>query len=125
MAGRFAAAVWLILFLASQAVTLARPLLASEAHECRCDERVCRCTHKHRQPVVPTCRFPDGTSLPTVQTCDTEEEQALTSMSYVLPPRVPLGAEPLVAVALIPLPALRLPVPFDDISPPPPRTLPA
>lgn len=120
MGRRFTAVLWLFLLAASNAATWARPILAAEAHQCRCDERLCRCTHRPSQPVVPKCHSLAGTTLPTLQSCDNDEEQALASLPFLLPPQVSL-TEP-VAVAEIVLPsALRLPAPFQEITPPPPR----
>ncbi|MFQ5694474.1 MAG: hypothetical protein ACE5HB_00640 [Terriglobia bacterium] len=111
----------MLLFLASQAATQARPLLASAAQECRCDERLCRCTHKHHQPVAPNCHLPGGTSLPTFQSCERDEQPTLASAAYLLPPPVSLFPAAL-REALIPAAALRLPIPFEDVTRPPPRT---
>ena len=124
MGRRFLAALWLLAFVAGYAATAAKPLLAVNSHDCRCNERICRCAHQHRKPVVPKCHFPGGTSLPTVQRCDTDEQQALASASFLLPPRTPL-TQPLPVAALSEPLDLQLPVFFDDIDPPPPRTLPA
>lgn len=121
MGRRLTAALWLFLLLTGQAATLARPLAAAAGHECRCDERLCRCTHQHRPPSTPKCHFPGGSSLPTLQSCDRDEEQVLATAFYVLPQVVVL-IEPLAAEALIPTFRVQVPAFFDEISPPPPRS---
>ncbi len=124
MGRRFPVAFLLLFLLAGRAGLCLKPLLAAKAHDCRCNERICRCAHQHRKPVVPKCHFPGGTNLPTVQSCDNDQQQALASASYLLPPRTPL-TQPLPVAALSEPLELQCPVFFDDINPPPPRTLPA
>lgn len=121
MGRRSLAAFWLLLFLASQAATQARPLLASAAQECRCDERLCRCTHEHKKPAVPSCHFPDGTTLPSFKSCNTDEQQAVAARVYLLPQRLPL-TQPVPGATLRPASVVRVPLFCPEVSPPPPRT---
>lgn len=120
MRQRLVAALWLLLLATGQAGALVRPLAASTNHDCRCDERLCRCTHKHRPASLPKCHFPGGSPMPSLQSCDTSQEQALAVGVYLvpLPPALtgPLGVQALVPTGL----ALTSDF-FDDISPPPPR----
>lgn len=102
--------------------------LADEAALCACTPRVCRCTHQHEGATRPHCHFPGGSPNagkstprgPAIQRCDTDQQQALASQFFVLPPQVSLIQSVASEAVISPL-ALQLPAPFDDISPPPPR----
>ncbi|MFQ5723249.1 MAG: hypothetical protein ACE5G6_02060 [Terriglobia bacterium] len=116
MRRRLVATLWLLLLATSHAAPLAGWVATQE---CRCDERVCRC-HDHHQPAVPKCHFPNGGQLPAFQSCDSDDAPVMTSAPYLLPEPVFLAR--LVQAAELPPAALpRVPLSFEDISPPPPR----
>lgn len=119
--GRKLVATILLLLPVSHTVALARPLTTSGSHECRCNERICRCTHEHKKPAVPKCHLPDGSSLPSLKSCDSSARQALAPACYLLPPRValsqPLPVAPVVASPTAPPADFAL-----EVNPPPPRS---
>lgn len=92
------------------------------AHACQCDERICRCPHRH-QPAKsekPKCHFPNGTNLPTLQSCDGDERRALASAPYLPAPPVTLAC--LSCRAELPIASHPHHVNFClEINPPPPR----
>ncbi len=117
MRRRLVATLWLLLLATNQAGPLAGWLATQQCH---CDERVCRCS-KHHRPAVPNCHFPDGNLLPSLQRCDSDDAQVMTSAPYVLPEPIVLPG-PVQAAELTPATPPRVPLSFGDISPPPPRT---
>lgn len=119
--GRKLVATILLLLPVGHTAAQAQPLTTSGSHQCRCNERVCRCTHEHKKPVVPKCHLPDGSSLPSLKSCDSSAQQALAPASYLLPPQVELS-QPL-PVAALPANPLALPADFaPEVNPPPPRS---
>ena len=112
--------LWLVFLLASHGAGLARASYRLGVHDCRCTENICRCLHRHRQPVTPNCHFPGGTSLPALQSCESHEPHAVISLLYLLPDRISC-ARPTVTEVLIEPAGHQLSDAGRDVSPPPPR----
>jgi len=119
--GRKLIATILLLLPVGHTVARAGPLIAGAPHQCRCNERICRCTHEHKKPTVPKCHLADGSSLPSLKSCDSSAPQALALGCCMLSPRVTLS-QPL-PVAPLTATTTALPADFSpELDPPPPRS---